>query len=157
MIGNVILENMVRKTYYPKTDEIQRDWYLADAEGQNLGRFASEIAKKLIGKHKPSFTPGVDTGDFVVVVNCEQIAVTGNKLDDKMYYRHSQYPGGLKEKTLRQMLATRPERVMRQAVWGMLPHNKLGRKMLKRLKAYTGTEHPHVAHQLKPLLAADKE
>jgi large subunit ribosomal protein L13 len=141
----------VEKTYYPKADEITQEWFVADANGQNLGRFASAVAKVLIGKHKPTFTPGVDGGDYVVVVNCERIVVTGNKLDDKMYYRHTGYPGGLKERNLREMLKRNPERVIERAVWGMLPHNKHGRKLLKKLKVYAGPDHPHAAQNPKPL------
>lgn len=133
----------MEKTYYPKPGEVSRDWYIVDANGQNLGRLASKIATVLIGKHKPQFTPGVDTGDFVVVVNCERITVTGNKLDDKMYYHHSGYPGGLKEINLRDQLAKHPERVIKSAVWGMLPHNKYGRKLMKKIKIYAGPDHPH--------------
>ncbi|MCK4899004.1 MAG: 50S ribosomal protein L13, partial [Anaerolineales bacterium] len=110
----------VEKTYYPKAGEITHEWYLVDANDQNLGRLATKISTVLLGKHKPTFTPGVDTGDFVVVVNAERVRVTGNKLDDKMYYRHTGYPGGLKSITLRQQLAKHPERVLRSAVWGML-------------------------------------
>ena len=142
---------MTQKSYYPKAAERSDEWYIVDAAGKNLGRLSSEIAKVLIGKHRPEFTPGVDLGDYVVVTNCEQIAVTGAKLDDKKYYRHSGYPGGLKERTLRQMLDTHPDRVIRQAVWGMLPHNKMGRKLLKKLKVYKGSEHPHGPQQPKPL------
>jgi large subunit ribosomal protein L13 len=141
----------VKKTYYPKTGELTYDWYLVDANGQNLGRLASRIAKVLMGKHKPTFTPGVDTGDFVVVVNCERLVVTGNKLEDKNYYNHSGYPGGMKVTKLRDMLATHPERVIERAVWGMLPHNKYGRKILKKLKVYAGPDHPHEAQQPEPL------
>ena len=133
----------MEKTYYPKAGEVSRDWYIVDANGQNLGRLASKIATVLMGKHKPQFTPGVDTGDFVVVVNCERITVTGNKLDDKMYYHHSGYPGGLKEINLRDQLAKYPERVIQSAVWGMLPHNKYGRKLMKKIKIYAGPDHPH--------------
>lgn len=141
----------MEKTYYPKPDEINRDWYLADANGQNLGRLASRIAQVLLGKHKPNFTPGVDTGDFVVVVNCERITVTGNKMDDKVYYRHSRYPGGLKAVTLRDQLKKFPERVIESAVWGMLPHNVYGRKLMRKLKVYAGPHHPHKAQQPKPM------
>ncbi|MCK5315978.1 MAG: 50S ribosomal protein L13 [Anaerolineales bacterium] len=141
----------VEKTYYPKAGEITHEWYLVDANDQNLGRLATKISTVLLGKHKPTFTPGVDTGDFVVVVNAERVRVTGNKLDDKMYYRHSGYPGGLKSITLRQQLAKHPERVLRSAVWGMLPHNKLGRRLIKKLKLYAGPDHPHEAQQPKPL------
>ena len=140
----------MEKTYYPKESEITRDWYHVDANGQNLGRIATQIAVLLIGKHKPTFTPGVDMGDFVVVTNCERIVVTGNKLVDKMYYRHSNYPGGLKEMSLQDMLQRKPEEVIRKAVWGMLPHNKHGRKLLKKLKVYAGPEHPHDAQNPEP-------
>jgi large subunit ribosomal protein L13 len=143
---------MTQKSYYPKAAERDDQWFIVDAAGKNLGRMASEIAKVLIGKHRPEFTPGVDLGDHVVVTNCGQITVTGAKLDDKMYYRHSGYPGGLKERTLRQMLDTYPDRVIRQAVWGMLPHNKMGRKLLKKLKIYKGSEHPHGPQQPKQLV-----
>ena len=138
------------KTYFPKADEITHDWYLVDANDQNLGRLASEIATVLLGKHKPTFTPGVDVGDFVVVVNCERVRVTGNKMEDKMYYRHSMYPGGLKSISLRDQLDKHPERVIRSAVWGMLPHNKFGRKIIKKLKVYAGPDHPHEAQKLQP-------
>ena len=136
---------MQQKTYYPKAGEISRDWHLVDANGRNLGRLATQIAHVLNGKHKPTFTSGADVGDFVVVVNCEQITVTGNKLEDKVYYRHSNYPGGLKEIKLKDQLQRFPDRVIRQAVWGMLPKNKNGRAMLRRLKIYAGAEHPHKA------------
>lgn len=119
------------KTYYPKAGEIEQEWFVADANGQNLGRFATKIASIIIGKHKPGFTPGVDVGDYVVVVNCERVVVTGKKLDDKMYYHHTGYPGGLKEISLRDQLDQHPERVITSAVWGMLPHNKHGRKLLR--------------------------
>lgn len=138
------------KTYVPKASEISQDWYLVDANDQNLGRLATQIASILLGKHKPTFTPGVDTGDFVVVINCERVRVTGNKLDDKKYYRHSLYPGGLKEITLRKQLIVHPDRVLRSAVWGMLPKNKLGRQLIKKLKIYAGPDHPHEAQQPKP-------
>ncbi|MEN8241133.1 MAG: 50S ribosomal protein L13 [Chloroflexota bacterium] len=139
------------KTYYPKAGEIPQEWFVADANGQNLGRFATKIASIIIGKHKPGFTPGVDVGDYVVVVNCERVVVTGKKLDDKMYYHHSGYPGGLKEISLRDQLEKHPERVITKAVWGMLPHNKHGRKLLKKLKVYAGPDHPHEAQNPKPL------
>lgn len=141
----------VQKTYYPKPDEIQRDWYLVDANGQNLGRLATRIAEVLIGKHKPDYTPGVDNGDFVIVINAERVTVTGNKLDDKVYYRHSNYPGGLKSITLRDQLQKFPERVIRSAVWGMIPKNRHGRQLIKKLKVYSGPEHPHAAQQPKTL------
>jgi large subunit ribosomal protein L13 len=145
----------VYKTYYPKKDEIQRSWYVVDANGENLGRLATKIAQTLLGKHKPTFTPGVDMGDYVVVTNAGGIQVTGthtvSKLDSKMYHHHSGYPGGLKSKTLREQLETYPDRVIRSAVWGMLPHNKMGRKVLKRLKVYAADEHPHEAQNPEEL------
>lgn len=141
----------MQKTYYPKKDEITRDWYLVDASGKNLGRLASLIASILLGKHKPTFTPGVKTGDFVVVVNAEKITVTGNKMTEKIYYRHSGYPGGLKAISLKDQLAKFPERVIRRAVWGMLPHNRYGRQVIKNLKIYSGSDHPHTAQQPKQL------
>ena len=133
------------KTYSAKPGEITREWYLVDADGQTLGRLATLIADTLRGKRKPVYTPHVDTGDFVVVVNAEKIAVTGNKRADKKYYRHSGYPGGIKERTLNEMLERRPEEVIRKAVKGMLPRNKLGRAQLTKLKIYAGPEHPHEA------------
>jgi len=138
------------KTYSAKPGEIQRDWYVVDAEGQTLGRLATQIADRLRGKGKPQFTPHVDTGDFVVVVNAEKIAVTGNKLDDKMYYRHSGYPGGLRQRSLREQLDRLPTEVLRKAVRGMLPRNRLGRQQLTKLKIYAGPEHPHGAQEPKP-------
>jgi large subunit ribosomal protein L13 len=141
----------VQKTYYPKAGEVSRDWYAVDAAGQNLGRLATRIARALIGKDKPQFTPGVDVGDFVVVYNAEKVTVTGKKLDEKLYYRASGYPGGLKSVTLRTQLARHPERVLQSAVWGMLPHNRLGRSMLRKLKVYAGPDHPHAAQKPRPL------
>jgi large subunit ribosomal protein L13 len=136
-----------QKTYYPKAAEIQRDWVLFNADGQNLGRLAARIAHVLLGKHKPTFTPGVEMGDFVVVVNTERVTVTGtrtnSKLTSKIYYSHSGYPGGLKSISLRDQLAQHPDRALRDAVWGMLPHNRMGRATLKRLKIYAGPSHPH--------------
>ena len=137
----------MQKTYYPKPDEITRNWVLVDADGQNLGRLASNIARVLIGKDKPQYTPGVDVGDFVIVVNAEKIAVTGKRLDQKMYYRHSGYPGGLKQINLRDQLAKFPERVIKSAVWGMVPHNRYGRKLMRKLRIYAGPDHPHAAQQ----------
>lgn len=142
---------MKQKSYYPKAGEVQAAWWVVDAKDQNLGRLASRIAQVLIGKHKPEYTPGVDVGDFVVVLNCGQVTVTGTKMEDKTYYRHTNYPGGLKSKSLRQMLDSHPDRVITQAVWGMLPHNKLGRKLLKKLKVYAGEEHPHAPQNPQPL------
>jgi large subunit ribosomal protein L13 len=136
-----------QKTYYPKAAEIQRDWVLFDANGQTLGRLAARIAHVLLGKHKPTFTPGVEMGDFVVVVNTERVTVTGtkteSKLTSKIYYSHSGFPGGLKSISLRDQLQQHPDRALRDAVWGMLPHNRMGRATLKRLKIYAGPDHPH--------------
>ena len=139
------------KTYSAKPGEIAREWYLVDAEGKTLGRLATQIAEVLRGKGKPQYTPHVDTGDFVVVVNAEKVAVTGTKLDDKLYYRHSGYPGGLKARPLREQLERQPAEVLRKAVRGMLPRNRLGRKQLLKLKIYAGPEHPHEAQAPKPL------
>jgi len=139
------------KTFMQKKEEVQRDWYLVDATGKTLGRLASEIAKILIGKHKPTYTPHVDGGDFVVVINADKIHATGKKLDQKVYYRHTLYPGGLKETTLRKMLQEKPEEVIRLAVKGMLPKNKLRDRRMKRLKVYAGPEHPHTAQNPKPI------
>ena len=141
----------MQKTYVPKSGDIAHEWKLVDANGKNLGRLATQIAIILLGKDKPTFTPGVDTGDYVVVVNAERITVTGNKLDDKYYYRHSGYPGGLKKINLRDQLAKYPDRVIRQAVWGMLPHNRYGRKLIKKLKIFAGPDHPHSAQHPKPV------
>jgi large subunit ribosomal protein L13 len=138
------------KTYSAKTGEITREWYIVDAEGQTLGRLATRIAERLRGKGKPQFTPHIDTGDFVVVVNAEKVAVTGNKLDDKLYYRHSGYPGGLRTRSLREQLERRPNEVLRKAVWGMLPHTKLGRRQITKLKIYSGPDHPHEAQAPRP-------
>jgi large subunit ribosomal protein L13 len=139
------------KTYIAKPGEIAREWYVVDAEGQTLGRLATQIADTLRGKRKPQFTPHVDTGDFVIVVNCEKIQVTGNKLDQKMYHRHSGYPGGLRSRTLREQLDRRPTEVIRTAVRGMLPKNRLARQQLTKLKVYAGPEHPHVSQNPQPL------
>lgn len=141
----------MQKTYYPKPGDVSRDWYLVDATQQNLGRLASRVARTLLGKDKPQFTPGVDVGDYVIVINAEKIAVTGKKLDEKIYYRHSGYPGGLKEISLRNQLARFPDRVIKAAVWGMLPHNRYGRKLMKKLNVYAGSEHPHGAQKPKLL------
>ena len=135
------------KTFVTKEADIIRDWFIVDAAGQSLGRLASKIAAVLRGKHKPTFTPGLDTGDFVIVINAEQVTVTGNKLTEKFYYRYSGYPGGMTAISLRDQLAKHPERVLEHAVWGMLPHNRLGRAMLKKLKVYGGAEHPHEAQK----------
>ncbi len=139
------------KTYSAKPQDIERKWYVVDATGQTLGRMASQIASILRGKHKPLYTPHLDCGDFVIVINAEKVHVTGNRLEEKKYYRHSGYPGGLRERTLRQMLAKYPERVISEAVRRMLPKNNLGRHMLKKLKVYAGPEHPHQAQQPEAL------
>ena len=139
------------KTYNAKPGEVAREWYLVDADGQTLGRLATRIADTLRGKRKPQYTPHVDTGDFVVVVNAEKITVTGNKLDQKRYYRHSGYPGGLRTRTLRDQLDRRPTEVLRVAVKGMLPKNRLARRQLTKLKIYAGPEHPHAAQNPRPL------
>jgi large subunit ribosomal protein L13 len=142
---------LVMKTYSAKPGEITREWYLVDADGLTLGRLATLIADTLRGKLKPQYTPHVDTGDFVIVVNAEKIHVTGNKLDQKLYYRHSGYPGGLKSRTLREQLDRRPTEVLRAAVKGMLPKNRLARQQLTKLKIYAGPEHPHGPQNPKPL------
>ncbi len=138
---------MLVKTYTPKSQDIEHVLWIVDAEGETLGRLASKIAPILRGKHKPSFAPNLDVGDFVVVINCDKIVVTGNKMDEKMYYRHSGYPGGLTETVLRDNLRRFPDRPLREAVKGMLPKNALGRKMLAKLKIYSGSEHPHAAQK----------
>ena len=139
------------RTYSTKPSEIERRWYLVDARDQTLGRLASEIAQVLKGKNKPIYAPHLDTGDFVIVINAEKVHVTGNKMDQKMYYRHSGYPGGLTGLTLREQLDRHPTRVVRSAVRGMLPHNRLGRAMLAKLKVYAGDAHPHAAQQPRAL------
>jgi large subunit ribosomal protein L13 len=141
----------VKKTFYPKEADITRIWVLVDAKGKNLGRLSTEISRIILGKHKPEYTPGVDTGDFVVVINAEQIVVTGNKMDDKYYYRESKYQGGLKKINLKNQLERRPEFVIEHSVRGMLPHNRLGRKLGKKLKVYAGAEHPHQAQNPVPI------
>ena len=135
------------KTFVTKPAEVERKWYVVDAEGQTLGRLATKLAATLRGKHKTTYSPSVDCGDYVVVINCEKIVVTGNRLDDKNYYRHSGYPGGLTTTSLRRLLETHPERAITFAVKGMLPKNSLGRKMIKKMKVYAGPEHPHDAQQ----------
>jgi len=139
------------RTFVAKEHEVDKKWYLVDAENKVLGRLASEIARRLRGKHKPIFTPHADTGDFVVVVNADKVRLTGRKLDQKNYYRYSGYIGGLRETPARKQLASKPEEVLRLAVRGMLPKNSLGRRQLKKLKIYTGADHPHEAQQPEPL------
>lgn len=135
------------KTFSAKAADVKRDWYIVDASGKTLGRLASQLAFRLRGKHKPEYTPHVDTGDYIVVVNAEKVAVTGRKASDKIYYHHTGYIGGLKQVTFEQLIDKAPERVIQAAVKGMLPKNRLGRQMLKKLKVYAGTEHRHVAQQ----------
>ena len=137
------------QSYVPKPDEIRREWLVMDASDRVLGRFATEVARILRGKHKPEFTPFLDTGDFVVVVNADRIRMTGKKLEDKKYYRHSGRPGSLKVETAQERMEKYPERVIQAAVWGMLPKNRLGRKLLRKLKVYCGPDHPHQAQQPK--------
>lgn len=139
------------KTYSAKSDTVNHNWYVVDAAGKTLGRFASEIAQRLRGKHKPEFTPHVDTGDFIVVINAELIKITGTKRQDKVYYSHSGYPGGLKEITFEKLLDKHPESIIEKAVKGMLPKNSLGRAVFKKLKVYAGKDHPHQAQAPKPL------
>ncbi|RMG03613.1 MAG: 50S ribosomal protein L13 [Nitrospirae bacterium] len=134
-------------TDFAKTGEVERKWYLIDASGKTLGRLATRIASYLRGKHKPQFTPHVDTGDFIVVINAEKIRLTGKKLDQKVYYHHTGYPGGIKSETARKRLQRSPEKVIMSAVWGMLPKNRLGRRLIKKLKVYRGAEHPHQAQK----------
>ena len=141
----------MRKTFSANANEIERQWFVVDAEGKTLGRLSTEIAKILRGKHKPIYTPHVDCGDYVIVINADKFHVTGNRLDDKVYYRHSGYVGGLKEIPMRTMLERHPERIIQSAVRGMLPKNRLGRQMYKKLKVYAAPTHPHAAQQPLPL------
>ena len=139
------------KTFSAKPETVKRDWYVIDAEGQTLGRLATEVARRLRGKHKPEYTPHVDTGDYIVVINAEKVSVTGKKNTDKVYYSHTGYPGGLKEITFDKLIERAPERVLETAVKGMLPKGPLGRDMYRKLKVYAGTEHPHAAQQPQEL------
>lgn len=136
---------MNMQTYMAKPEEVQHKWYLVDAEGQTLGRLASSVASILRGKTKPTFTPNVDCGDHVIIINAEKVVLTGNKAEDKIHYTHSMYPGGLKAFKYGQLLKTKPEYAITRTIWGMLPHNSLGRKMIKKLRVYRGSEHPHQA------------
>jgi large subunit ribosomal protein L13 len=145
---------MFSKTYQPKTGEIERKWYVVDAAGQILGRLATRIASVIRGKHKPSFVPHVDMGDFVIVTNAHKVVVTGRKETEKVYRRHSNYPGGLTVRTLGHVRSHHPDRILRDAVRGMLPHTTLGRKMILKLKLYAGPEHPHAAQKPEPLSKA---
>lgn len=137
----------MKTTYMAKPSEVQRKWYVIDAEGKTLGRLAARVASILRGKHKPIFTPHVDTGDHVIIVNAEKVVLTGKKATDKMVYTHSQYPGGLKAKPYGELLAENPEKAIRRTVWGMLPHNRLGRQMIAKLQVYPGPNHPHAAQK----------
>ena len=139
------------RTVSAKKEEVTRQWYVVDAEGQTLGRLSTEIANRLRGKHKASFTPHVDTGDYVVVINAEKVKVTGRKAQDKMYYHHTGFPGGIKSASFEQLIDRAPERVIQRAVKGMMPRSPLGRAMLKKLKVYAGPAHPHAAQQPQPL------
>jgi len=143
----LILRNIIVKTFIPKKDKIERRWWLVNAEGKILGRLATEVAILLRGKKKPQFVDFLDSGDFVIVINAEKINVTGKKEEEKVYYSHSLYPGGLKKETLKELLEKKPEEVIRRAVWGMIPKNKLGRAVYKKLKVYRGPQHPHEAQK----------
>ena len=143
------------RTYFPKKGDIEPRWFIIDAEGKVLGRLSTTIATILAGKNKPTYTPFLDTGDFVIVVNAEKVVLTGKKETDKIYRHHSQYPGGLKERAARFVRAEKPERIIEEAVWGMLPKNKLGRQMLKKLNVYRGTKHPHEAQKPERLEVAE--
>ncbi|GGA83274.1 50S ribosomal protein L13 [Neiella sp. HB171785] len=138
-------------TFTAKPESVKRDWYVVDAEGKTLGRLATEIALRLRGKHKPEYTPHVDTGDYIVVINCEKVAVTGRKAENKMYYRHTGFPGGIREINFEKLIARKPEMVIEKAVKGMLPKGPLGRAMFRKLKVYAGAEHQHAAQQPKVL------
>lgn len=137
----------MRTTYMAKPSEVERKWYVVDAEGQTLGRLATEVATLLRGKHKPTYTPHIDTGDHVIIINAEKIELSGNKLNDKIYYRHTGHPGGLKERTAKEMREKQPERMLELAIKGMLPKGSLGRSMAKKLNVYRGSEHPHQAQK----------
>jgi len=141
-----------QKTFTPRPADVDRAWWVVDADGLPLGRLASEVAVRLRGKHKPKFAPHMDMGDFVVVVNASRVQVTGEKATQKRYFRHSGYPGGLTERSFAEMRAKHPERVVEQAVRGMLPHNRLGRQMYRKLKVYAGPDHPHAAQRPRPLV-----
>ena len=142
-------------TPFPSAKTIVREWHVIDAEGQVLGRLATRVATLLMGKHKPSYTPFLDCGDHVVIVNAEKVVLTGNKMDDKIYYRHTGYPGGIKEAPARRVMRENPHRILEAAVRGMVPRTKLGRQMLTKLRVYAGPEHPHEAQQPQPYILAD--
>jgi len=147
----------LQKTFHPKRSELQQDWLLVDAAGENLGRLATQVARRLLGKDKPTFTPGAEVGDHVVVINASLIQVSGKRLDQKFYYRHSGYPSGIKKVSLRDQLAHTPERAIRAAVWGMLPHNRYGRALIRKLKIYRGADHPHRAQKPVELQLTSKK
>lgn len=138
---------MLQRTFMAREADLEKKWYVIDASGQRLGRLATTVAAVLRGKHKPTYTPHIDSGDYVIIINADKVELTGNKLADKMYYRHSQYPGGLRAVPAGAMLAKHPAKTVELAVWGMLPHNRLGRRQLRKLKVYAGSEHPHAAQQ----------
>lgn len=143
---------MMQKTYMPKGNETSsQKWYIVDASGKTLGRLASQVAHVLRGKHKPTFTPHMDMGDHVIVINAGEVQLTGQKMQQKLYYRHTGYPGGLKTQTAAELLERQPEKLVELAVWGMLPHNRLGRRQIRKLRVYAGADHPHVAQQPEPL------
>lgn len=144
-------EDALQRTYMAKEQEVDKKWYVVDARGKTLGRLASQVAALLRGKHKPTYTPHVDSGDYVIVINAKDVRLTGRKLEQKIYYRHSLYPGGLKMRTAAEMQQTRPEKMVELAVWGMLPHNRLGRRQIRKLKVYAGPEHPHAAQKPEPI------
>jgi len=144
-------KTMQTKTYMPSAKEIEKKWYVVDAKGKVLGRLATQIAKILMGKHKSTYTPSLDAGDFVVVVNAQEVQVTGKKLEQKLYRWHTGYPGGFREESLGTLLKRKPEEVLRRAVWGMLPHHRLGKRLLRKLKIYSGPSHPHAAQNPIPL------
>lgn len=145
------MASILKKSFHAKAGEVERAWYVVDAEGQTVGRLASRIAHVLRGKHKPQFTPSVDTGDFVIILNAEKVVFKGSKLDGKIYYRNTTQPGGLKKVDARTLLATNPRRILEEAVWGMLPKGTLGRQQIRKLHVYAGTEHPHGAQNPQPL------
>jgi large subunit ribosomal protein L13 len=144
-------------SYYAKKEDLEKEWFVVDATDEILGRLASFIASILRGKHKPTYTPSVDTGDFVIITNAEKVAVTGNKKSDKKYYRHSRYPGGLKETTFEKLIEKKPEDVLYRAIKGMLPHNRIGRQMLTKVKIYAGENHPHESQNPKSISTPNKE
>jgi large subunit ribosomal protein L13 len=150
-LGHARTRLRIMTTYSAKPQDIDREWFVVDATDQILGRLATEVARRLRGKHKPIFTPHMDTGDFIVVINADKVKLTGRKWDQKTYYHHSGYPGGIKSVVAKRLIETKPEEMIKKAVWGMLPKNRLGRKLIKKLKVYAGPEHPHAAQQPQEL------